>query len=112
MKRVLFTCAAALCAAVGLSSFKATSKTFATHYFIVKTGSGANAKFVNADVVGTGSLVAPNPGANGCTATQFKCIVTFTDSQIIRTALGATILKTSAILSQANVTTYAKRQLQ
>lgn len=109
MKRILFTYTAALCSAVGLSSLKANSKTFATHYFIVNPGSGANHRFINADV-SVGSLTAPQHVCGG--APNFKCVITFTDSQIVKTTLGSTILKTSLVLSQANVSTYAKRPTQ
>ena len=103
MKKILFGSAAALCAVVGLSAFKATKF---TSYYWFKTAtnyaSGTNPLSVlNSDLNGYYAFTA-TPGDPCAQTGSNDCLIGFNANQVTPTHTGSSIYKliTSAILSQ------------
>jgi hypothetical protein len=78
MKKILLSSAAAICAAIGFSSFK--SAAFTTSYFKV-TGSNVakatGAKFNNSTV----SYITSESGGD-CSGSDYDCVVTFASADL------------------------------
>lgn len=109
MKKVLFSSAAALACAVGLSSFSNSEKTFQTHYYWqIASGKATQTQFLNSDL--TTYYGTTNPGASACAGTEtIRCVIGFTVNQVEKVG-GVTVLKTNAGATlQTRVVTADKR---
>jgi len=107
MKKVLFSSAAALCAAVGLSSFtqKPAEDLRVTYYFKINTGLSGQTAFNNADVTYLGTTAGTD---SPCPGVGKRCVVSFSASQISVVG-GITKLKTGANPAQTRVATIFTR---
>jgi hypothetical protein len=90
MKRGLFITGVTVYSLFGTLSLTYSRKRSLNHYFSVNTSFGSSGAFLNSQL-SVGTLI--DPGSCGFAGLN-KCVVVFTESQIIHTYFGETLLKT------------------
>jgi len=108
MKNILFTSAAAICSAIGMTYFKDPVPTDLrlTYYFYIHIGKSYQTTFNNADVNYLGTT--PGLDAGSCPGSGKRCVVGFTPYQISKVG-GITKLKTGNNPPQTRVITVFTR---
>ena|ERR1700760_3006534 len=98
MKKILFSCVAAICMTIGLSSFSSVQT--ANLYWFDPIWcihiSSVNC-FTNVQVIYNDTQGMTDPQANLCSGADYYCHLGFLTSQIITDGLGGYVLKTKSV---------------